>query len=94
MSYAGSDPYGVRVMSGTLVTCDSTAKQIILHLDEQRPGSHKFVMRDSACDGPGVRLTPVDDTHVLVKSAYVEELNALVQAELEKNTYVADPATC
>jgi hypothetical protein len=40
------------------------------------------------------QLTPVDDTHVLVKSAYVEELNALVQAELEKNTYVADPATC
>jgi TFIIH basal transcription factor complex TTD-A subunit len=49
MSYAGSDPYGVRVMSGTLVTCDSAAKQIILHLDEQRPGSHKFVMRDSEC---------------------------------------------
>lgn len=42
-----SDPYGVRVMSGTLITCDSAAKQIILHLDEGRPGTHKFVMRDS-----------------------------------------------
>ncbi|CAK9786069.1 unnamed protein product [Cutaneotrichosporon oleaginosum] len=82
MSYAGSDPYGVRLMSGTLITCDSAAKQIILHLDEGRPGTHKFVMRD------------VDESHVLVKSVYVEELKGLLQAELEKNTYVADPAAC
>lgn len=53
MSYAGSDPYGVRAMSGTLITCDSAAKQIILHLDGMRQGNNKFVLRDSKSEPLG-----------------------------------------
>lgn len=46
MSYTGTDPYGVRATAGTLITCDSAAKQIIMHLDKQRPGSDKFILND------------------------------------------------
>jgi len=80
MSNAGvADPYAVRVTSGVLVTCDSAAKQILLHIDSGREGPSKFILRD------------VDDTHVLVKKDYLEEINELLQDELEKNTYIQDP---
>lgn len=34
------------------------------------------------------QLTPVDDTHLLVRTEAVEEIKAALQEELEKNTYV------
>ncbi|GFZ48129.1 hypothetical protein JCM24511_05877 [Saitozyma sp. JCM 24511] len=73
------DPYAVRVTTGSLVTCDSAAKQILLHIDSMRDGPNKFILRD------------VDDTHVLVKTANLEQIKDLLQDELEKNTYVQDP---
>ncbi|KAL7421648.1 hypothetical protein Q5752_003417 [Cryptotrichosporon argae] len=84
MSYepgeAYADPYTVKASTGTLITCDSAAKQIILHLDGQREGPGKFVLRD------------IDDTHVLVKTVFLAEIKELLQEELEKNTYVQNPA--
>lgn len=37
---------------------------------------------------PGGKLTPVDETHLLVRTEAVEEIKAALQEELEKNTYV------
>ncbi|KAL1409577.1 hypothetical protein Q8F55_003568 [Vanrija albida] len=74
MSYV-TDPYQVKAMTGTLITCDSAAKTILLHLDKQRDGNNKFILKD------------VDDTHVLVKTAHVDELKEALATELEKNTY-------
>ncbi|RSH87609.1 uncharacterized protein EHS24_000121 [Apiotrichum porosum] len=78
MSY--HDPYQVKASNGTLITCDSAAKQILIHLDAQRDGPQKFIIRD------------VDDTHVLIKSIYVDMVRTSLQEELEKNTYDQDPA--
>ncbi|WVR08579.1 hypothetical protein IAU60_005634 [Kwoniella sp. DSM 27419] len=76
---AYGDTYNVQVKTGVLVTCDSAAKQILLHLDSQREGPRKFLVRD------------IDETHVMIKREYVEEIKELLQDELEKNTYVQDP---
>ncbi|KAK4687195.1 TFIIH basal transcription factor complex TTD-A subunit, partial [Tremellales sp. Uapishka_1] len=64
------DPYQVKVSTGVLVTCDSAAKQILLHIDSAREGPSKFILRD------------VDDTHVLVKGIYLEEIKDLLQEEV------------
>lgn len=74
-----ADSYNVKITSGVLVTCDSAAKQILLHLDSMRDGPHKFVIRD------------VDENRVMVKKEYVEMLKDELQNELEKNTYIQDP---
>ncbi|WWC65094.1 uncharacterized protein I303_107708 [Kwoniella dejecticola CBS 10117] len=79
MSSAYGDAYAVKITSGVLVTCDSAAKQILLHLDSSRDGPYKFMIRD------------VDETHMIIKREYVEEIKELLQDELEKNTYVQDP---
>lgn len=76
-----NSPYRVIASSGILVTCDSAAKQILLHLDSNRDGPNKFILRD----------LPDDPTHLLVKKDYIEEIKDLLQEELEKNTYVRDP---
>ncbi|KAK1923041.1 TFIIH subunit TTDA/Tfb5 [Papiliotrema laurentii] len=73
-----SDEYSVKVTTGVLVTCDSAAKQILLHVDGMRDGASKFIIHD------------VDETHVLVKGQYLEEIKDVLQEELEKNTYVQD----
>ncbi|KAK8850476.1 hypothetical protein IAR55_004394 [Kwoniella newhampshirensis] len=80
MSSAYGDTYNVKVTSGVLVTSDSAAKQILLHLDSMREGPYKFIIRDFN-----------DDTHLMVKREYVEDIKELLQAELEKNTYIQDP---
>ncbi|WVQ63279.1 hypothetical protein V866_005488 [Kwoniella sp. B9012] len=79
MSSAYGDAYAVKMTSGVLVTCDSAAKQILLHLDSMRDGPYKFMIRD------------VDETHIMIKREYVEEIKELLQDELEKNTYIQDP---
>ncbi|WVQ70704.1 hypothetical protein IAR50_000226 [Cryptococcus sp. DSM 104548] len=75
-----TDSYRVKITSGVLVTCDSAAKQILLHLDSLRDGNNKFVALDWG-----------DDNKVLIKKDYVEHVREALQEELEKNTYVQDP---
>ncbi|TYJ53236.1 hypothetical protein B9479_006159 [Cryptococcus floricola] len=75
-----TDSYRVKITSGVLVTCDSAAKQILLHLDSLRDGNNKFVALDWG-----------DDNKVLIKKDYVEHVKEALQDELEKNTYVQDP---
>ncbi|WVQ85897.1 hypothetical protein IAT38_008065 [Cryptococcus sp. DSM 104549] len=74
-----SDTYGVKITQGVLVTCDSAAKQILLHIDSMREGPGRFVIRD------------IDETRLLVKKEHVEEIKVALQDELEKNTYIQDP---
>ncbi|WVN89740.1 uncharacterized protein L203_104970 [Cryptococcus depauperatus CBS 7841] len=74
-----TDSYGVKIQQGVLITCDSAAKQILLHLDSLRDGPFKFVLRD------------IDENHVLIKKEHVEEIKDALQQELEKNTYIQDP---
>ncbi|WOO79591.1 2,5-diamino-6-ribosylamino-4(3H)-pyrimidinone 5'-phosphate reductase [Vanrija pseudolonga] len=66
-------------MGKDAVMVDSAAKTILMHLDSQREGQAKFVLKD------------IDDHHVLVKTAHVEEIRDALASELEKNTYVPDP---
>ncbi|ODN99504.1 TFIIH basal transcription factor complex TTD-A subunit [Cryptococcus wingfieldii CBS 7118] len=75
-----TDSYRVKITSGVLVTCDSAAKQILLHLDSLRDGNNKFVALDWG-----------DENKVLIKKDYVEHVKEALQDELEKNTYVQDP---
>ncbi|ODN82956.1 hypothetical protein L202_01200 [Cryptococcus amylolentus CBS 6039] len=75
-----TDSYRVKITSGVLVTCDSAAKQILLHLDSLRDGNNKFVALDWG-----------DDNKLLIKKDYVEHVKEALQDELEKNTYVQDP---
>ncbi|EIW69931.1 hypothetical protein TREMEDRAFT_29558 [Tremella mesenterica DSM 1558] len=65
-----SDPYAVKLTSGVLITCDSAAKQILLHIDSQRDGPSKFILRD------------IDETHVLVKKEHIEIMKDLLQVEV------------
>ncbi|XAO22292.1 hypothetical protein I312_101061 [Cryptococcus bacillisporus CA1280] len=74
-----ADSYNVKITSGVLVTCDSAAKQILLHLDSMRDGPDKFVIRD------------VDENRVMIKKECVEMIKDELQNELEKNTYIQDP---
>lgn len=53
-------------------TSDAAAKQLIISLDER--GDH-FIIQD------------LDETHLLVDSTKVEDLRALLEEELEKNSW-------
>ncbi|CAO1637061.1 unnamed protein product [Jaminaea pallidilutea] len=62
----------MKAILGTLLSCDAAAKQLIVSLDER--GGH-FIIQD------------LDETHLLVDSTKVEDLRALLEEELEKNSW-------
>ncbi|OXG23288.1 TFIIH basal transcription factor complex TTD-A subunit [Cryptococcus neoformans Tu401-1] len=96
-----ADSYNVKITSGVLVTCDSAAKQILLHLDSMRDGPSKFVIRDGQFYNMSVKNNlqrahmhthaAVDENRVMIKKEYVEMIKDELQTELEKNTYIQDP---
>ena len=75
---------------------DSAAKQILLHLDAQREGPSKFIVREgmSPLHSPKLRscvfhrrkiyahTIEVDDTHVMVKRDHVDDIKDLLQEEV------------
>mmetsp|Transcript_44625 Transcript_44625/g.142090 ORF Transcript_44625/g.142090 Transcript_44625/m.142090 type:complete len:87 (+) Transcript_44625:57-317(+) len=70
---------------GVMIECDIPVKQYILKLNEERPNSEKFVIRD------------LDDTHLFVQPKVAGEsthdyLAARVKEFNEKNTYVREEA--
>ena len=72
----------------SVTSSDSAAKQILMHLDSQREGPYKFVMKDGESSKLLYRLPKltrvclVDDTHVLVKREYLEQVKDLLQDEV------------
>jgi TFIIH basal transcription factor complex TTD-A subunit len=61
----------VRAIRGVLVSCDTTVKQIILHINETR----RFIIED------------LDDTHVFIDASSVEMVRAELDRILDENTY-------
>lgn len=64
----------MRAYAGALITCDVAVKQMILAIDERMP----CIIMD------------LDETHVLVNTNMVEQLQIMLEAEFEKNTYTLD----
>lgn len=65
----------MRAIRSTLLTCDAALKQLLLSLEESRPNNARFVIED------------LDETHLLVDSSMVDEIRALLQEELDKNSW-------
>jgi len=70
---------GVEVKTGVLLTCDPAVKQILIQMDQESHGEHKFVLRD------------LDDTHMFVKDSQFARVRELLEVELEKNMYTPNP---
>ncbi|KAI8053745.1 nucleotide excision repair TFIIH subunit [Syncephalis plumigaleata] len=64
----------VKAIRGVLIECDSTVKQIILHINETR----RFIIED------------LDETHVFVDASSVSMLRAELDRILDENTYQLD----
>jgi len=62
----------VNATHGLLLTCDSSIKQFLLHLDKE----HHFIIRD------------LDDTHLLVDASVTSFLQEKLDELQDENTYV------
>ncbi|CAO1618107.1 unnamed protein product [Sympodiomycopsis kandeliae] len=66
----------MKAIVGTLLTCDAACKQLILQINET---SHlNFLIQD------------LDETHLLVAPEKVDDLRALLENELEKNSWTME----
>ncbi|KAJ1651819.1 hypothetical protein IWQ61_007701 [Dispira simplex] len=64
----------VRAIKGVLIECDTTAKQIILALNER----YRFIIED------------LDDTHLFVNADCVTMLRSEIDKVIEENTFKTD----
>ncbi|KAJ3049308.1 General transcription factor IIH subunit 5 [Rhizophlyctis rosea] len=67
----------VRAITGALIECDPAVRQILIDLDNQAPPDEKFIIKK------------LDDTHLLIKSQFVDSVKEQLEDILEENTYRA-----
>lgn len=71
VSTTSSKPFS----SGFLLTCDPSAKQFILHLNDTKIADKKFILED------------LDATHLLIKGEVREEINRKVEEWMDEVSF-------
>ena len=65
-----------RTLKGTLIECDPSIKTMLLDMDSKM--ANKFIMSE------------LDETHLLIDTTRVQEVQEMLQNIIEENTYAVN----